>query len=83
MEQTISNVEVLSSDNINGFNNALEDAITVLEERGLGDIQDKTPIHILISKNGKIINGDFGVDAKIFIGGSLSDVATSIQSQLK
>lgn len=69
---------VESTDN-NGFENALNNALDELEDQGLGDINDVTPVYILMGKNGKIIEGSFGVDIMIFTGGTMKEVVEHLQ----
>ena len=76
-------LKVVESVDINGFDNALDDSLNELEAQGMGDINDPTPVFILMGKNGKIIDGSFGVDVRIFTGGTFEEVVNNLQEQLK
>jgi hypothetical protein len=75
-------MQVLESTDINGFENALFDSLDYLEEQGLGNLSDETPIFILMGKNGKVINNSFGVDARVFIGGTMEEVIKNLQDSI-
>ena len=75
--------KVLESTDINGFENALFDSLDELESQGLGDINDQTPIFILMGKNGKVIENSFGVDSRIFIGGTIEQLIENLQTSIK
>jgi len=76
-------MEVKESTGINGLENAFNDTMDYLEAENLGDINDTTPIFILMSKNGTIIDNSFGIDVKIFTGGTLDEVVANLQLSLK
>jgi hypothetical protein len=75
-------MDVLESVDNNGFENALEESLDTLENMGLFDLEDETPVFIILGKNGKIIDGSFGVDARIFIGGSVQEVIDNLQDSI-
>lgn len=76
-------MKVVESVDINGFENAFDDSLNELEDQGLGDLYDETPVFILMGKNGKIIDGSFGVDVRIFTGGTIEEVIANLQQSIQ
>ena len=76
-------LKVVESTDINGFENALYDSLDELEDQGLGNINDTTPVFILMGKNGKVIDGSFGVDVRIFTGGTIEEVIVNLQQSIQ
>jgi len=72
-------MEAIQSTDNNGFENALDGALTELENQGLGDINDQTPVYILLAKNGKVIDDSFGVDTLVFTKGTMAEVIEHLQ----
>jgi hypothetical protein len=72
-------MDVKQSNDNNGFENALDNALNELENQGLGNINDETPVYILMAKNGKIIDNSFGVDVMIFTGGDMKEVLEHLE----
>lgn len=75
-------LKMVESKNINGFENALNDSLDYLESEGLADINDTTEVTVILKKNGKVIDGSFGVDAQIFTGATTAEVTKYLAEHL-